>query len=391
MMRACRRPSPRSGRSTRRSPSSTTARSARARGRSWRPSASGATGSRPSPSSSSRATCPASSPRRARVLGAFLGADPDDLAFVANATGAANAVLRSLRLEPGRRDPDRRPRVQRGPQRRPARRRTRRAPASSSPGSRSRSADEDQVVDAMLGAVTDRTRIAILSHVTSPTALVLPIERIVAALAERGIETFVDGAHAPGMLPLDLDRDRGRVVRGQPPQVGLRAEGRGVPPRPAATARTGVRPPTISHGANAPVGAGGHLSRYRAEFDWQGTLDPTPWLSVPAALAYVGGLLDGGWPAVMARNHELTLRGPGRGRRRAGSRGGPAGAGVDARLDGRAAAARRPARSRVAASRLLAARHGPAPAPPPRRLPDRGPDHVRGRSPPPSRPTGRGG
>ena len=69
----------------------------------------------------------------------------------------------------------------------------------------------------------------------------------------------------------------------------------------------GVRPPTISHGANAPIGAGGHLSRYRAEFDWQGTLDPTPWLSVPAALAYVGGLLDGGWPAVMARNHALTL------------------------------------------------------------------------------------
>jgi isopenicillin-N epimerase len=70
----------------------------------------------------------------------------------------------------------------------------------------------------------------------------------------------------------------------------------------------GVRPPTISHGANAPIGAGGHLSRYRAEFDWQGTLDPTPWLSVPAALAYVGGLVDGGWPAVMERNHELALQ-----------------------------------------------------------------------------------
>ena len=49
-------------------------------------------------------------------------------------------------------------------------------------------------------------------------------------------------------------------------------------------------------------------TRYRAEFDWQGTLDPTPWLAVPDALRVVGGLLPGGWPAVMARNRSLTLR-----------------------------------------------------------------------------------
>jgi isopenicillin-N epimerase len=65
-----------------------------------------------------------------------------------------------------------------------------------------------------------------------------------------------------------------------------------------------VRPATISHGANAPEK---RKPRFRNEFDWQGTLDPTAWLAVPTALEVVGGLVDGGWPAVMARNHELAV------------------------------------------------------------------------------------
>jgi len=167
-------------------------------------------------------------------------------------------------------------------------------------------ASEEQLVEALLAGLTDRTRIAVLSHVTSPTAIVLPIARIVATLADRGIETFVDGAHAPGMLPLDLTAIGAAWYTGNLHKWVCAPKGAGfLHVRPDR--QTGVRPPTISHGANAPIGPGAHATRYRAEFDWQGTLDPTPWLTVPAALATVGGLVDGGWPAVMARNHELTL------------------------------------------------------------------------------------
>jgi isopenicillin-N epimerase len=140
--------------------------------------------------------------------------------------------------------------------------------------------------------------------VTSPTALVFPIETIVAALSARGIDVLVDGAHAPGMVPLDLDRlgaawytgNLHKWVCGPKGSAFLHAR---------RDRQVGLHPPTISHGANAPRGPDG---RYRAEFDWQGTLDPSGWLAVGTVIREVGGLVEGGWPAVMERNHALTLR-----------------------------------------------------------------------------------
>jgi len=241
------------------------------------------------------------------TLGRFVGADPDDLAFVANATGAINAVVRSLRFEPGDEllTDDHEYNAVLNVLRHVAERDGARVVVARVPFP---VAAADDVTDAILGAVTDRTRFAVLSHVTSSTALVFPIERLVAALAERGVDVLVDGAHAPGMVPVDLDR-LGAAWYAANLHKWVCA------PKGAAflharrDRQPGVRPTTISHGANAPLGGNAAATRYRAEFDWQGTLAPTPWLTVPDALAFVGGLLEGGWPAVMARNHELALSG----------------------------------------------------------------------------------
>jgi isopenicillin-N epimerase len=242
------------------------------------------------------------------ALGAFVGADPDDLAFVANATGAVNAVVRSLRFRPDDEllTDDHEYNATINVLRHVAERDGTRVVVARIPFP---TVTDDEVVDAFLGAVTERTRLVLISHVTSPTALVFPVERIVAALAERGIETLVDGAHAPGMLPLDLDRLGAAWYTGNLHKWVCAPKGSAFL-HARRDRQPGIRPNTISHGANAGLGqSGGHggATRYRAEFDWQGTLDPTPWLAVTHAIGYVGGLIDGGWPAVMARNHELTL------------------------------------------------------------------------------------
>jgi isopenicillin-N epimerase len=234
------------------------------------------------------------------ALGQFVGADPDDLAFVPNATAGVNAVVRSLSFAPGdeilttdhaygacRKALDY---------------------AASRTGARVTIAKvpfplagDDDVVAPVLAAVTSKTRLAMLDHVTSPTALVFPIGRLVAELSARGVDTVVDGAHALGMLPLDLSRLGAAYYTGN-------AHKWLCSPKSAAflhvrkDRQAGVHPVTISHGY-----AGGE-ARFRDEFDWTGTIDPTPALTIPFCIEYLGSLVPGGWSALMERNRELALR-----------------------------------------------------------------------------------
>jgi isopenicillin-N epimerase len=235
-------------------------------------------------------------------LATFLGAAADHLAFVRNATEGVNSVLRSLEFGPGDEllTTDHEYNACRNVLDFVAQRSGARVVIAEFP---KHIVAEQELVTLIEACLTPRTRLLLIDHVTSPTGLVIPIAPIVAAARRRGIDVLVDGAHAPGMLDLHLEELGASWYTGNC-HKWLCA------PKGAAflwarkDRRDATRPAIISHGANAPLRG---ASRFRLEFDWLGTVDPTPFLAVPAALDFLDGLQADGIAGVRERNRKLAL------------------------------------------------------------------------------------
>lgn len=247
-------------------------------------------------------------------LAAFLGAQAEDLAFVPNATTGVNIVAHSLRLQAGDEvlvtdheygacDAT----WQQACQRSGAVYRRAAIPLPF---------QGEEFVDRVLRQITARTRAIFVSHLTSATALIFPVQDLCTAARQRGVLTVIDGAHAPGQLPLDLDAIGADFYTGNLHKWMC---------GPKGSAFLHVRrehhdllqPPVVSWGlvaeqVQSPCGAEGSTafdpytgtSVLQRRLQWWGTRDLSAWLSLPAVIAFHQRHLG---PDVRARCHERAI------------------------------------------------------------------------------------
>ncbi|GMV46758.1 MAG: hypothetical protein AMXMBFR66_21560 [Pseudomonadota bacterium] len=249
------------------------------------------------------------------ALAAHLGAGADDLVFVPNATTGVNIVARSLALragdevlatdhEYGACDAA----WQQVCARTAAVYRRVELPLPFEP---------ERFAARLLGAVTARTRVVFCSHVTSTTALVLPLAELCAGARARGVLTLIDGAHAPGQIELGLDRLGADFYVGNCHKWLCAPKGTGFLHVRAEHHET-LHAPVVSWGyvaEAAPAGAaaaGGHTgfdaytgrSTLERRLQWQGTRDLSGFLAVPAALEFQR---THDWPRRRAACHEAAV------------------------------------------------------------------------------------
>lgn len=239
-----------------------------------------------------------------KKLCSFLGAHPDNLVFVPNATTGINTVLRSIAFRPGDEL------LVTNHEYNACRNALNRV--GDQTGATVVEANipfplesTEAIVAAVLNRVSARTRLVLIDHVTSQTGLIFPVATLIAELKKRGVDTLVDGAHAPGMVPLKLEEMAPAFYTGNCHKWLCAPKGAAFL-YVAAEQQSKIRPLVISHGANSPRR---DRSRFLIEFGWTGTPDPTAYLSVTKAIDFMSGLLPGGWPQVMEANHSLVVAG----------------------------------------------------------------------------------
>ncbi len=230
-------------------------------------------------------------------LGAFINASGDDLTFVPNVTYGLNIVARSLNLEEG-------DEILSTSHEYGAVDRTWRFSCEKT-GARLVSqpitlpvVDTGHVIEQIWAGVGERTKVISLSHITSPSALILPVGEICRRARKAGILTVVDGAHAPGQLDLDMQEIGADFYSGNCHKWLSSARGAGfLYARPDRQHL--LEPLVVSHGWRSDEPGS---SQFQNNFSWVGTIDPAAYLSVPSAIDFFE---ENDWPQVRQACHLL--------------------------------------------------------------------------------------
>jgi isopenicillin-N epimerase len=232
------------------------------------------------------------------VLGAYVGADPDDLVYVPNATTGLNTVARSIDLGPG-------DEVLASDHEYGALDRTWRFLCAKRGASYVRRPvpmpleSAEQFIETIWSGVTPRTRVLHISHITSPTAIIFPVKELIRRARAEGILSVIDGAHAPGQIALNLEELEPDVYSGNLHKWLCTPKGSSFLYVRRERQRL-IEPLVVSWGYEAEKPG---PSRFIDEQQFNGTRDIAAYLAVPAAIRF---LAEHDWDAVRARCHALV-------------------------------------------------------------------------------------
>ncbi len=239
-----------------------------------------------------------------KALAIMLECDAEDLALVENATTGVNTVLRSLEFNAGDEIlvPDHAYQACRNAIDFVAQRWGVKVVTVNIPFPIE---GPQTAFDIIMAGVTERTVLAMIDTVTSPTGLLMPFEQLTKELEAKGVAVLLDAAHGIGMVPLSLDKLGASYSTSNCHKWMCAPKGSAFL-HVRKDLQHDIHPLTISHGMTFPLG---DTTRFRHEFDWTGTRDISAACSIPATIEYMENMVDGGWPAIMKHNHDLAMEG----------------------------------------------------------------------------------
>ena len=162
---------------------------------------------------------------------------------------------------------------------------------------------EEEIIEPLLGAITSRSVLAMIDTVTSPTGLRMPFEKLVSEFQSRGVDVLLDAAHGPGLVPMDLMKLDAAWVTGNCHKWLCSPKGSAFL-HIREDKKKETKPLTISHGHNADLSP---QEKFRFEFDWQGTRDPSAILCIPKSIEILQSMVSGGFDEIMEHNNTLAL------------------------------------------------------------------------------------
>lgn len=237
------------------------------------------------------------------VLGEYLHADAKDLVYIPNATHGVNIIAHSLQLKPG-------DEILTTDHEYGACDYTWEFISSKTGAKYIHQTiplpvhSDEEIVGQFWSGVTPRTKVIYLSHITSPTALRLPVERICQRAKDAGLLTIIDAAHSPGQVPVDLQALGADIVFGNCHKWMLNAKGSAFLYVKRELQHL-IDPLIVSWGYN-PTPETTTGSRFIDTLQWTGTKDPSAALTVPAAIQF---MQDNNWNEVRNECHHLLRQG----------------------------------------------------------------------------------